>query len=236
MPKTVVLVHGRHCGMATEEWETLVFGSDKQIGTAPLGLHLALKYDARLIFGSGGSMRDGLNECEFTQKFLLDNVKRLVAFPEFAYMRTTPPHLSALHELAAMRVVVANAHLDKEGVDTITEVKNAVRHACSLGATELIQVTSPFHAARGMSISAKLLEDGFDFGDVVPMVVSAKSSTAKCRAATTVILEHPHRGDDPMIASPLAPHEIFPRMFKLFPPARMEFFMETNNRLKELGV
>lgn len=239
MSKTVVLCHGRH--VDTVGWKTLVWGEEDKIGTAPLAFHLAMEKGAQLVFGTGASERDGLKECAFTRKYLLDNLDEVIAFPEFAKYARWDYVLHAMQYMADERralfePVINGAHLDTESTDTVTEVKNAVAYAKSLGATELIQVTSPFHAARCMSISAKLLEDGFDFGGVVPMVVSAKSSTSTCQAATTVILEHPHRGDDPMVGSPLMPHQVFPRMFRLPPPARMQFFADTSDRLKELGV
>lgn len=239
MIKTVVLCHGRH--VDTLGWETLVWGEGDKIGTAPLALHLAFQKQAQLVFGTGASEKDGLKECAFTQKHLLDNLVAVIQFPEFVEYAAWDYVLHAMryqqHEREALfRPVIDAAYLDSESTDTVSEVKNAVEFAKSLGATELIQVTSPFHAARCMSISAKLLEDGYDFGKVVPMVVSAKSSTPVCRAATTVILEHPHRGDDPMVSSPLMPHQVFPRMFRLPPPARMQFFADTSDRLKVLGV
>ncbi len=231
MSKTVVLCHGRH--VETMGWETLVWGEEDRIGTAPLALHLAMEKGAQLVFGTGASEKDGLKECAFTRKFLQGRVSRLKEFHEFEDYCGIDSF--EMYEMFGQRMLDI-AHLDFESTDTVTEVKNAVAYAKSLGATELIQVTSPFHAARCMSISARLLEDGYDFGGVVPMVVSAKSSTSTCQAATTVILEHPHRGDDPMVASPVMPHQVFSRMFRLPPPARMQFFADASDRLKELGV
>lgn len=239
LTKTVVLCHGRH--VDTVDWETLVWGEGDKIGTAPLALYLAFQKQAQLVFGTGASEKDGLKECAFTQKYLLDNLTNIIAFPEFVdcdawgyalHVTKYPAH----EREALFKPLIDAAHLDFESTDTVSEVKNALKLAQELGADELIQVTSPFHAARCMSISARLLEDGYDFGGVIPMVVSAKSSTSTCRAATTVILEHPHRGDDPMVASPLMPYQVFPRMFRLTPSARMQFFADTSDRLKTLGV
>lgn len=245
LTKTVVLCHGRH--VDTVNWEMLVWGEGDKIGTAPLALHLAFQKQAQLVFGTGASEKDGLKECVFTQKYLLDHLADVILFPEFAeYHRWRWDH--GLHALkhamkymadereALFRPVIEAAYLDSDSTDTVSEVRNAVELAKSLGATELIQVTSPFHAARCMSISARLLEDGYDFGGVIPMVVSAKGSTPVCRATTTVILEHPHRGDDPMVGAPLMPHQVFPRMFRLPPSARMQFFVDTSDRLRALGV
>ncbi len=239
MTKTCVLVHGRH--METEGWEKLVWGDGPMIGAAPFGLYLALQKGARLVFGTGASEKDGLKECAYTRRFLESNLERLRDFPEFLkkYWRWDDTiHGMVYDQDERARVfsdVLNAAHLDIESVDTASEVKNAVAFAKSIRATELIQVSSPFHVERCAKVSAELLEDGFDFGDVIPMTASSKSSTEKCRASTTVILEHPHRGDDPMIASSLAPHQVFPRMFRLSPKERMEFFRETDKRLTALG-
>lgn len=230
MSKTVVLCHGRH--VDTVGWKALVWGEGDKIGTAPLALYLAVQNGAQLVFGTGASEKDGLKECAFTRQHLKNHLAELTTFPEFSgYCADGPYELDA-----TFNPIVDAAHLDLESQNTDQEVVNAVEFAKSVGATELIQVTSPFHAARCMNVVAKLCENGFDFGNVIPRVVSARSSTATCRAATTVILEHPHRGDDPMIEAPMMPHQVFPRMFRLSPSTRMQFFSDTSRYLKELGV
>lgn len=237
--KTVVLVHGRH--VQTKGWETLVWGDGELIGTAPLGLSLALKHDATLILGTGASEKDGVKECELTYNLIKNNFERLGDFPEFHhYWKWNYKFHEMEYEQSdrekLFSKILEEVHLDSESVDTVTEIKNAIEFAKSVRATELIQVTSPFHAARCMSISAKLLEDGFDFGQIIPMVVSSRSSTQDCRAGTTVIMEHPHRGDDAMINSSIMPHQVFPRMFKLPPSKRIELFEEVAALLAKQGV
>ena len=228
--KTVVLIHGRH--LQTRGWETLVWGDGSIIGAGPLGINIALEKGAQLIFGTGASEKDGLKECAYTRDFLMRNIPHLKIFPEFSDFYYFSPTMMYFE----IGDLLGKAHLDSASTDTVSEVKNAVIYAQENGAKELITVTSPFHYARCASVVGRLLEDGFDFGNVVPMVVSGKSSTAECRASTTVILEHPHRGDDPMVDSPVAPHQVFPRMFKLPPQERMQFFADESDRLTQKGV
>lgn len=228
--KTVVLIHGRH--LQTRGWEKLIWGDGSIIGAGPLGINIALRKGAQLIFGTGASEKDGLKECEFTKNFLMRSLPHMRFFPEFKdYL-----DLDVYEWQEKVLPQLGKPHLDFASTDTVSEVKNAITYARENGATELITVTSPFHYARCASVVGKLLEDGFDFGNVVPMVVSGKSSTAECRASTTVILEHPHRGDDPMVNSRLAPHQVFPRMFKLPPKERMEFFRKVALWLTDSGV
>ena len=228
--KSLVLVHGRH--LQTQGWEKLVWGDGPAIGAGPLGISIALQKGAQLVFGTGASEKDGLKECAYTEDYLMRNIPSLKVFTEFKdYLGTDGYEMKSI-----ILGRLGKAHLDFASTDTVSEVKNAVLYAKLVGARELITVTSPFHYARCASIVGRLLEDGFDFGNVLPMVVSARSSTETCRAATTVILEHPHRGDDPMVKSPLAPHEVFPRMFKLPPDERMKFFEGVAASLATKGV
>ncbi len=223
--KTVVLVHGRH--VDTVGWETLVWGDGERIGTGPLGLLIAMKKGAQLVFGTGASEKDGLKECEYTATFLRGRLGLLNQFPEFAgYRQYDPYQLEAI-----FRPILREAHLDTASKNTDQEVQNVVAFARSIGATEIIAVTSPGHNARCGNTAAVLDEKReCDFSGLGYMVRAARSSTPEFCAGHTVIFEHPHRGDDPMIRSPLMPHEVFPLLFKVPPSERMELF----GRIKDL--
>lgn len=227
--KKIVLCHGRHLG--TVGWETLVWGDGEKIGTAPFALYLAVREQAELVFGTGASELDGVKECVFTRDYLLARIAEVTQFPEFAAYRAD----GAYERAALLGPVVQNAHLDTESMNTDQEVLCALEYAKLTGASELLQVTSTFHAPRCIQAIAKLADSGYDFGGVLAKVLFARSSTATCNAATTVILEYPHRGDDQMLDAPLKPHQIFPRMFKLQPLERIQFLLDTDSRLVALG-
>lgn len=222
--KTVVLVHGRH--VETVGWKTLVWGDGERIGTGPLGLLIAMKKDAQLVFGTGASEKDGLKECAYTAAFLRSRLGSLGQFPEFAEYRHYDPY-----ELEALfKPLLRAAHLDTDSKNTDQEVRNTVAFARSVGATEIIAVTSPGHYARCANVPALLDEKGeCDFSGLGYMVQAARSSTSGYRASHTVILEHPHRGDDPMIGAPLMPHEVFPLLFKVPVEERMELLESIRN-------
>lgn len=212
--RTVVLVHGRH--LQAHDWEKLVWGEGQMIGTAPLGLHLAATRGAEaLIFGTGASQKDGMQECEFTLNFLQAHLALVVQFPEFADFRGGDAYETA----DVFKGVLSRVMLDRVSQNTDQEIASAISVAKQKGATELLCVTSPAHAARCNNVIARLREKDFDFGGVLPMVISARSSTATYSATDTVVFEHPHRGDDP---SPNL-SDVLPGIFKISPTARYDF-------------
>lgn len=50
-------------------------------------------------------------------------------------------------------------------------------------------------------------------------------------AADVVIIEPPHRGDDPMIRAPKKAHVVVPKLSRLSPPVRMQFLSNLDDML-----
>lgn len=227
--QTLILVHGRH--LQTQDWETLVWGSGNRIGSAPLGLYLAVSMNGQLFFGTGASEKDGVPECVYTHRFLGDNLSRLTQFPEFLGFGVLGPEW--LREVLTPRL--EEAHLDAESRNTYEEIRNAIGLARTVGADQIVQVTSPGHVARCANTTAMLIENS-NLNDIRFMVVSSRSSTEGFCAAHTVVFEHPHRGDDPMISAELMPHQVFPRIFRLSPERRRVLFSNLDTLLMKEGV
>src|SRR3989344_6208486 len=75
--KRVVMIHGCHTG--AQGWENIVWGNPPQVlGRALKGVDQALLVGADLImWGSGGSQKEGLREATYTFRFTKEKLMKL---------------------------------------------------------------------------------------------------------------------------------------------------------------
>ena len=218
---SVVLVHG--CHLQAVGWEQMVWGDGEKIGRAPFGLVIARELFAqKIVFGTGASEKDGLKESEYTYRFLEQNLHRLGEFKEW-------PHLNPVSEVRGWleHLVV----IDAQTKNIVEEIKNALAVCRSVGARQLMLISSPAHMPRCLNTAMQI-----DTGGVRVVAVPSASSAGNYTPVNTVIVESPHRGDDPMVDAPIKMHQIIPRIFKLPLPERIKFLQVLDTILTDHSV
>jgi hypothetical protein len=63
--------------------------------------------------------------------------------------------------------------------------------------------------------------------------IASDDSSETLSAKQVVILEPPHRGDDPMLDTTHQMHRVIPKLFSLTVDARMEFLAKMNSELSK---
>jgi hypothetical protein len=182
--KLALLIHG--CHLQTDGWEDIAWGNPSagRFGQVARGLQLAARRNVSLIYwGSGASEKDGVKESQY-------------AFDHAV------AHASELSEYAGLNRYEVNSWLhqrsfiDVETLNTAEEISRALQVCRERGVDELILVSSPTHIARCMQEAEKAQFES----DLAEIQVFATASDTCFRGATpadVVIVEPPHRGDQP---------------------------------------
>ena len=236
-----ILVHGMNLtNVKGEDWEKLVFGEPpNKLGIMPTTVLELLNAFIRgddvkaVVFGSGGSQKDGIKESEYTKRFLLEHIKELGEFLAIG----THPGFKSPEGQRFLKKHLAEIICDTSSQNTLQEVENAAAIFTKQGINHVIDISCGSHLPRCIVIQQQVREagkipaeqrwyavpDDMTFGDL-PIQKSV------------VILEAPHRGDDPMISAELMPHQVFPRIFRLSPERRRVLFSNLDTLLMKEGV
>lgn len=219
-----ILVHGRH--VEAIGWEKLVWGEPPyKLGSVPTMVRVVLDkmlggVDVRaIVFGTGASEKDGLKEAEYTKRFLMENIERL---REFSPIANHPCYKSA-YDFRYLKDHLSGIICETKSQNTDEEVVNAAVIFSDYDVDEVVQISCSSHLPRCLVCQCKAREagkippeqpwyaipDGVTFGGV-PV------------GKSVVILEAPHRGDDPMVKAALKPHEVIPGLFGLAVQERVE--------------
>lgn len=148
-----------------------------------------------IIIGCGPSIKSDLSESEFTKQHLLDRLDQLREFPR---LRSLLEALSTeqkeqfdqtMHSIISMRVIK----------NTAEEVAVASRAFGERGITKVMQVCVASHAPRCVQVQGTARFDGVIPKDQQWAVVASDTCFPDAIPADTLVLEPPHRGDDPML-------------------------------------
>lgn len=218
---TGILLHVYH--LEARNWEELVWGDpvhDKLgVGTKFIQLLLTIPMAEQVsaIVYSGPSQKDGLGEGAYIKQFLTARLEKLCDFPS---LQRRIDALSA-DEYNVFVSRLQNLVLGPILKNTQEEVINANKHFSELEPTQIVQVAAASHAPRCLLAQVKARHQGLLTGS---WFVAASDV---CFAGTTpddvVILEPPHRGDDPMIDIQPSLPEIIKPFFALPPDQKKEF-------------
>jgi hypothetical protein len=199
MTKAGILLHVRH--PETVGWETLVWGmpEEDRLGCLPTLVMLLLRESADepfevLLVGTTAAKKGGLLDGEYTKKFLLDRFDQLSDFPRLKKL------LAGLNkaQLAALRQRLEDIIITPAIVRTSDEVPMAAKFFTENDVKKVVQVTCASHGPRCLQDQAICREKGLIPKDQLWSVVVDDMCYEDSTAISTLILEVPHRGDDPM--------------------------------------
>lgn len=238
MTNVGILIHCRN--LSTIAWEDLVFGQPEQ---GKLGDHATLarilltlsvgEQVTHIVIGRGPSERDGLDEGEYSKKFLLDNFNRL---DEFELLR---PLLARLNdtERAALRAALESTILTTRIANTSEEVAAAAKLFNEAGVDRVIQISAASHAPRCLKEQAVLRAKGVIKNAQLWQVVATDMCYYNTKPEDVCVIEPLHRLDQPLTYVRPGLSEVIAPYFSLDDEEKKVFistvneFMATRNHL-----
>ncbi len=212
-----IFVHGRHVG--TVDWERLVWGDPENNKLGSL-TRLVLEILERgpenvktVVFGSGASEKEGIVEAQRMKNFLLDHISELDAFPIICN------HIKFQGEaFSKLLALIRNIYCDTISRNTAQEVEHAITFFADAGCTEIYQISCRSHLPRCVAerMKAKIPSGQYWYA------VSDDMTYPGSRAEDIVVLEPPHRSDDPMLGSEVQMLHVIRKLFELSPEDRLE--------------
>jgi len=207
-----ILVHGRH--LETKNWEEIVWGKPPtKLGSLPMmvlvALHRGVENIAKVVFGSGASEKDGLKESEYILRYLKNKMARI---GEFDHIRNHP-RFESYHDLQLLGNLMNTIECQKTSKNTMEEIADAAKVFSKAGIADVIEITCASHAPRCIRDQAVAFEQGLIPQNQLWSIVHGMTTYAHTTAEEVVIIEPPHRGDDPMAKSKIKTHEIFSKLF-----------------------
>jgi len=218
-----ILVHGRH--VQAIGWEQLVWGEPpEKLGSVPAMVYEVLEAllageDVRaVVFGTGASEKDGLKESEYTKRFLVAHLSELGQFR----MIREHPCFRAPSDQARLGEILRAVICETKSQNTLQEVENAAAIFAAQDVTRVLQIACGSHLPRCIVNQLQVREAG-----KIPQkqrwygVADDMTFGGVPIGKSVVILEAPHRGDDPMVHVAMKPHEVIPGLFGLTVPERV---------------
>lgn len=237
MARVGIMVHCRN--LTTEAWEELVFGlpDRNQLGDHATLARVVLSLTpseelACVVFGRGTSWRDGLNEGDYSKKFLLDNLDRLREFPVLA------PLLARAGDggLATFRRTMEAVLVTAEVRNTVEEIEAASAIFAEHRVEKVVQIAAASHAARCVKEQAVARARGRIDAGQMWYAVATDMPYYGTGPEDVVVVEPLHRCDQPMtyarpgLAEAIAPYFRLPDEDKKEFIALVEEFMRSADR------
>ena len=219
--KVAILIHG--CHLQADGWETIVWGNPRKgiYGRAAKGLVQADLHNADLIiWGTGGSQKDGMKESQYTFHYAVSHAQDLPTYRGFD-----------VYQIEAM--LKARSHLDLETQNTTEEIMAALLECHKRGIMELILVSSPTHIARCLQEATKVLAE--TPSQTLVYATASDTCFAGSIPGDVVIVEPPHRGDLPKWQT----HRYVRAMFQVMregPDTFRRFLDQFGQLLHDFGV
>jgi hypothetical protein len=212
--KIGILVHGRH--LKAKDWQKLEWGETPyKLGTLPMMVLVLLNTGIEnidgIVFGTGGSEKDGLKEAEYTKRFLLEHIGEL---SNFELIKNHPCFQSSL-DLESIKKLFQNIICETDSQNTEEEVINAAKIFSELGVREVKQVTCGSHAPRCQLVQLKVRSAGGIPRGQLWSCYGDDMAFAGSVVKDVVVMEPPHRGDDPMVSADIQAHQVFPLFYKI---------------------
>ncbi|HZM63608.1 MAG TPA: hypothetical protein VFB59_00580 [Candidatus Saccharimonadales bacterium] len=239
MTKFGVLVHVRH--PQTIDWEKLVWGvpGEDRLGDltklVELILHKSSEQIAAIVMGTTSATRDGLLEGEYTKQYLLDHFHELGRHARLKkYLDTfTDAQVADLRKLFQGIVVTPVIK------NTMEEIQAAAQIFKQEEVREVIQITAASHGPRCIQLQATVRAEGHIPKNQMWSVMVSDMCFQDTVPNDTMIMEVPHRGDDPLVHfRPTLPKALKPFYYELTIDDKKKFillvdeFMNTHKNTK----
>ena len=215
----------------------MVWGGDDphKLGTLPTAVLTMLEEGpdaiALLIIGSGGSHGpDGSSEADITKRLFLDRFGELDRFPA---IRNHPDWSGGNRE--KILKIVQGAVTDVHTINTTEEIASAALVFAAHRITRVRHITGASHGPRCQQLQSSARESGIiPAGQHWELVVDDIPYPGTS-AADTLVMEEPHRLDDPLQQVPdhLRPAQLFRKFYYVIPRDRRRDFLEDVSRLME---
>jgi hypothetical protein len=236
MKQTGILLHVRH--IDTEGWERLMWGEPAadRFGYLPMLVWLLLNEPrdepvTKVLIGRTiGCEKDGLNDAAYTKRFFVERFDQLREFPRLAQ------RLRALSdtETQRLRKRIENIEEMPELRNTMDEVTVGAKIFAERGIDKVVQLTAANHAPRCIQAQSQARAEGVIAREQIWSVVADDTCFEGANPLTTLILEPPHRGDDPMLGvKPSAP-EVLRSYLHLSGTAQLQFVKEAQKLIVRL--
>lgn len=234
MSKTGILLHVYH--LDCDGWERLVWGEPAHgnlgVGTKLLESLLTTipNEEVKVVLYSGPSTKNGLSEGEYTYRFLLDRLDRMTEFPQLRtkYNELSPEAVKIFNER------VSKITLGKEIENTYDEILHAADEFQAWGADRVIHIAAASHAPRCIQLQAAVREAGLIPAGQQWFTVSSDLSFAGRSARDTVVIEPPHRPDDPLIGFEPTIASVLRGYVALPPDDKKRFIRSSSTILKDI--
>lgn len=212
-----VLVHSRH--IQTVGWEELVWGlpAQNKLGDFPKLVELLLQEVSQrpitcIVTGSTDTKVGNMYDGEYAKKYLLDRFDQLHEFPR---LKILLDKLSD-EQQAQLRKRLENLIVTKPLKNTAEEITHSAQLFSERGIHEVIQIASASHGPRCIQLQAAARFEGKIPIDQQWYVVLSDMCFEGTDPKDTVVLETPHRGDDPMLGfKPTLPQALKPYYYEL---------------------
>ena len=221
--KTGILLHVYN--LLAADWEHIVWGDPVHdalgVGAKLFECMLAeLPFnEVAVILYDGPSHKDGMSEGYYTKKFLLKKLDELDQFPRFRRLLEAMP----AEQYQAFRQAVNNIIVGEPIENTRDEIMRATTDFKSIGAIKVIHIAAASHAPRCILYQAQVREEGLIPSDQHWYTVASDTCFAGTHANDTIVIEPPHRADDPLLGlTPTLPQVLRP-LYRLPAAGRREF-------------
>jgi hypothetical protein len=149
---------------------------------------------ASIVIGRGPSRRDGLDEGDYSKKFLLDNFDRL---EEFELLKPLFAQLSG-DERAALRRAMENVVITSEVLTTLAEITEAAKIFNEAQVDKVIQISAASHAPRCIKQQSVLQRAGVINKSQLWQTVATDMSYHGTKPEDVCVIEPLHRLDQPL--------------------------------------
>lgn len=214
MKSIAILIHGRH--LQTEGWETVVWGEPpNKLGTLPRAvleiLERGIENIGLVVCGTGASEKDGLVEAEYMKQFLLQNMAYLSEFDVIGqHVR-----FQSNRDLSLLSKCIKGIVCETVSQNTAQEIENAAKLFADANCRHVYHMTLQSHGPRALLEVLKARSRG-----AIPKwqqwyTVVDDTTYEGTNLEDVVVVEPPHRGDDPMLGAQHQIHEVIPPLFAL---------------------
>ena len=220
MKKIGILLHVYH--LEALGWEQLVWGQPEKdrLGTltkfVDFLLDLPINQSVTSIIYSGPSNKDGLSEGAYAKHYLEEHLESLRAFPRLKLKldRLSPDDYKVFADRVAGLIT---GPLIK---NTLDEVAHAAADFAGGRVDAVVQIAAASHAPRCLQAQAIVRQTGEIPNHQQWFVLASDTSFHSTQPADVVILEPPHRGDDPMVKFKPTLAEVMKTYFELSTAAK----------------
>lgn len=227
-----------HVNYLQPGWEALVWGNPEQgiMGTLPKLVQLLLVEDTNepitdILMYTGPSRKDGLNEGEYSKKYLLDHFDQLHDFPQ---LKLLIEKMSSNKVATFRQQLEDHIHTKEQLINSVDEVVNAARYFEEHGITKVYQIAVASHAPRCIQLQALVRYRHQIPPDQFWYTVAADTTFEGTAPNDVIVAEPPHRGDDPAYGVHPSITDLLKQYYKLPYEARQPFLKAVESALEGL--